>query len=56
MLCQFTNQYFMNDVIFIGTEFQENDIDIALKKRRSNGVRIKTTIIFLFRQESQVKN
>ena len=32
MLCQFTNQYFMNDVIFIGTEFQENDIDIALKK------------------------
>ena len=22
----------MNDVIFIGTEFQENDIDIALKK------------------------
>lgn len=32
MLHQFISQYFMNDVIFIGTECQENDIDIALKK------------------------
>jgi len=30
MIRQFTTHYFQNDIIFVGTEFQENDIDIAL--------------------------
>lgn len=37
MIQKFTNLYLCHDVIFVGTEFQEDDIQIALSKAFSKG-------------------
>ena len=37
MIQKFTDLYLCHDVIFVGTNFQENDIDIALSKAFSRG-------------------
>lgn len=54
-LRQFCNDYYDNDVIFLGTEFNERDISILLKKYLSAGYRSNNCNYFFISPSVKIK-